>query len=221
MALNKKSDEKKVSDYFTLSAELFDSLYSEDKVGPFMRFLNKHFRSDIYERFRLTMENVRQNSYQSVLDVGCGSSRYVEALHNMGVKRIVGLDISEGMLELSRQRMQGKPHVDFVLSDFMQYKTAEKFDCVLAMGFFDYVADPARVLAKMGRMAEKAVILSFPSVSFYRTPIRKIRYRIKNCPVYFYTEPQIRGLCESLNFSACEITKLPGAGMDYWVLIRK
>jgi hypothetical protein len=45
-------------------------------------------------------------------------------------------------------------------------------------------------------------------------PLRKIRYVLKKCPVYFYTTRRIEELASQAGFSSVEITKIPGAGMD-------
>jgi hypothetical protein len=70
-------------------------------------------------------------------------------------------------------------------------------------------------LKTMRALAANSVIASFPSISFYRTPIRKLRYKIKKCPVYFYRPAEIEELTRHAGFASCRITKIPGAGMDY------
>ena len=59
--------------------------------------------------------------------------------------------------------------------------------------------------------------MSFPSKHWLRTPLRKYRYALRNCPVYFYDEPQVRSLAQQTGFGKIEIYKIPGAGMDYHV----
>src|SRR5439155_12721019 len=130
----------------------------------------------------------RKFNVNSILDVGCGSGRYAVTLARMGGKRIVALDISEGMIALAKSLAAGdhfSSTLEFVCVDFMEFKSNETFQLVLAMGLFDYVRDPLPVLARMRSLASHSVIASFPSISWYRTPIRKMRYFFKRCPVYF------------------------------------
>jgi ubiquinone/menaquinone biosynthesis C-methylase UbiE len=214
------SDIEKVKDYFIRSAVTFDSLYSEDKLSPLMSFINRRFRRDIYDRFVLAMDHVRQYKLQTALDVGCGSGRYALALSQAGMKRVVGADVSPKMIELAREMTSRAERADeifsFVCGDFMELSTEEKFDIVLAMGFFDYIKDPVPVLKKMKTLANHSVIATFPSISIYRTPLRKIRYHFKRCPVYFYTSDDIRSLATEAGFRKHEIIKIPGSGMDYF-----
>jgi len=213
------SDTTDVKQYFTRAAVSFDSLYLED-AGSVARFINRRFRRDIYERFMLTLSHVERFRPETILDVGCGSGRYAVALAQMGVKRIVGLDISDGMIGLAKKlstETGTNEQIEFWCGDFMDYRSATTFRTVIAMGFFDYIRDPTPVLARMRSLAEHSVIASFPSTNWYRTPIRKTRYAIKRCPVYFYQRKQIEQLGRSSGFAHTEVHKIAGAGQDYFV----
>jgi SAM-dependent methyltransferase len=215
------SEVARVEQYFTRSATLFDSLYDAENATPAVKWLNRTFRRDIYERFQLSLNHVQSYGLQSVLDVGCGSGRYEVGLAHLGVQRMVGLDVSPGMIrlarELTRNSEQKQSSVEFVQQDFAAFQAHDTFDAVLAMGFFDYVQDPAPVLQRMRAFARHSVIASFPSVSWYRTPIRRVRYLAKRCPVYFYRHADIDWLALNTGFTRHEITKIEGAGQDYFV----
>ncbi len=212
---------EKVKEYFTRSAADFDSLYSEERVGIFQRFLNRRFRRDVYERYLLSLEHVRRNGLASILDVGCGSGRYALGLIELpGVKRIVGLDFSPQMIALATENtrpvQQSGKSLEIVCDDFQAFETDEVFDGVLAMGFYDYLPSPLPALQKMRALARHSVVASFPSISFYRTPLRKARYFFKRCPVYFYTREEILALAQSAGFAKAEVGKIRGSGMDYF-----
>jgi SAM-dependent methyltransferase len=218
------SDIDNVRMYFTDAAVSFDSLYAEEEANALTRFMNRKFRRDIYERFLLSVNHVQKFNLESVLDVGCGSGRYAVALAQMGVKQILGLDVSEGMIALAKSlaaESHSRSALKFVCGDFMEFKSPGTFQLVLAMGLFDYVKDPVSVLARMGSLASHSVVASFPSISWYRTPIRKTRYFFKRCPVYFYERPQIEAFGKRLGFEQTDIQKIEGAGQDYFVTFYK
>lgn len=219
------SEVRKVKQFFERSAETFDSLYSENKTNPFMKHINRRFRYDIYERFALSINHVIRYKLKSALDIGCGPGRYAYALAQVGLKRIVGIDFSQRMIDLAisnRRTIQASDKIcEFICCDFMEYELKEKFDVVLAMGFFDYIKDPASVLKKMKILANHSVVASFPSISTYRTPLRKIKYYFKPCPLYFYTRNRIQLLCSEVGFAKVEIIKIKGSGMDYFVTFLK
>jgi 2-polyprenyl-3-methyl-5-hydroxy-6-metoxy-1,4-benzoquinol methylase len=216
------SDIANVKQYFTRAAVSFDSLYVEEG-NSLTKFINHRFRHDIYERFLLSVNHARKFNLNSVLDVGCGSGRYALALAQLGMKRIVGLDVSAVMISLAKE-LAAKDHSgapQFVCCDFMDFKSSETFQLVLAMGLFDYVKDPIPVLSRMASLASHSVVASFPSISWYRTPIRRIRYFLKRCPVYFYRREQIEAYGKALGFARTEIQKIEGAGQDYFVAFYK
>ncbi len=217
---------EKVKAYFTRSAEDFDTLYSEKRVGSWMYFLNRHFHRDIYERYRLCLEHARRHTWENVLDVGCGSGRYALGLAELpSVKRIVGIDFSIQMIALALENNRpvqfSNKTLEFCCRDFEGFETEETFDGVVAMGFFDYIQDPVPVLQKMRRLTRHSVVATFPSISFYRTPIRRVRYFFKRCPVYFYTREQILSLSLASGFAEVEVQKIKGSGMDYFATFFK
>jgi SAM-dependent methyltransferase len=219
------ADERPAQDvqaYFERAASSFDRLYSENGHSPFMRWVNRHFRSDIADRYLTTINHVAQVHAGSVLDVGCGSGRYLAAFARLGVHRLVGIDLSQPMLDLARRQMTILRHgaTDLICGDFQPHHFDEQFDVVVAMGFFDYQADPAAVLAKMRGLARQSVIASFPSRHWFRTPLRQLRYRLKNCPVHFFDYERIAVLAAQAGFTDVEIAKLPGAGMDFVSILR-
>ena len=217
--MTQHNEATRVRDYFSRSAVSFDSLYAETDMGSFRRWVNRSFRRDIYQRFLLTMEHIERNHSKSVLDVGCGSGRYAVAFGENGVQRIAGVDIAPKMIELFKDQTAALASqgiaVETYCGDFMDYQPSGEFDLVVAMGFFDYIRAPGPVLAKMRSSATHSVIASFPSKSIIRTPIRKVRYMVKRCPVYFYDREQIAELGRSAGFASQTIEKINGAGMDY------
>ncbi len=170
------------------------------------------------------MEHIRQLKAQSVLDIGCGSGRYARAYAEIDVGWVVGVDMSKNMIDLAyhhtKEVASSKTRYDFIQTDFMEFMTSENFDVVVAMGFFDYIGEPITVLKKMKLLSKNSVIASFPSISWYRTPIRKIRYFYKKCPVYFYKKATLENFAVKAGFSGCTVTKIKGAGMDYIAIFR-
>jgi 2-polyprenyl-3-methyl-5-hydroxy-6-metoxy-1,4-benzoquinol methylase len=219
------SDITKIEQYFTRSATAFDFLYSQEAQNSLMRFVNRRFRRDIYERFRLALEHIDKHHLKTVLDVGCGSGRYELGLAELRVQRVLGIDVTPAMIQLAKgsaeKLMNSSTNLEFLNEDFMDFQTNETFDVVLAMGFFDYVQNPIPVLQRMRALARHSVLASFPSISWYRTPIRKVRYFLKRCPVYFYRREEIDFLTKDAGFTRNETLKIEGAGQDYFVAFFK
>ena len=88
-----------VKNYFDHAAQEFDAVY--DGKGPFGQWLDRNFRRDMYERYRLTFETCGNITGKSVLDVGCGSGRYSIEFAKRGAVSVVGIDFAPNMLTLA------------------------------------------------------------------------------------------------------------------------
>jgi ubiquinone/menaquinone biosynthesis C-methylase UbiE len=151
----------------------------------------------MYQRYRLTIEALGNAKGKKYLDLGCGSGRYAINLARLGAK-VVGLDFSPAMLDLARAyaKQEGVgSKVKFIQTDMNRWmdETDEHFDATFAMGVFDYLDDPVATLRRMLKVADKAY-LSIPAPEFPRAQLRRLRYARQNCPVYFYTRPQVEEL---------------------------
>ena len=111
------------------------------------------------------------------------------------------------------------PVCEFRTGNFFEFQSREKFDIALAIGVFDYVENAIPLLQKIRSLARTKIITSFPSYSVIRTPIRKFRYKLKRCPVYFYTREKIENLARQMGFDNFEIIKIKGAGMDFFLRV--
>lgn len=220
---NQKQHDDNVSTYFSKAATTFDTFY-DHKRSSFMQWVDRKFRSDVFERYHLTFETIEPLNNKTVLDVGCGSGPYVVEAARRGSKRVVGLDMARGMLDLARQRAITAGVADkckFTLGVFPQDAPQEIFDYAIVMGVMDYIVNPLPFLSTLAQRVRLCAVLSFPSKHWFRTPLRKIRYCVKRCPVYFYEPQQIESLSKAAGFSQTKIKKIPGAGMDYFVTLTK
>ncbi len=208
-----------VGKYFHRAAADFDALY--EGKGAFGRWLDRRFRRDIYDRFRLTFDACGNVAGKTVLDIGCGTGRYSVEFARRGAARVVGLDLAPNMVSMAGQLAAHrgvKERCDFIAGDFLKKGFPGTFDICVAIGTLDYVSRPCLFLEKMRSLARDCLIVSFPSRSPIRTPVRKARYWLKRCPVYFYDPARIEALIAGLGDS--RVVKIPGQGMDYFVSIQ-
>jgi ubiquinone/menaquinone biosynthesis C-methylase UbiE len=84
-----------------------------------------------------------------VLDVGCGTGVLAARLAGLGY-RVTGLDPSDGMLELLRERA---PEVEAVRGSADEMPFADdEFDLSLSVATMHHIADPADVRVALGEM---------------------------------------------------------------------
>ena len=214
--------EPNAATFFNGFAETFDTIYDQ-KRNVFMRWVDCTFRSDMFIRYALTFEALGQLKESTVLDVGCGSGPYIIEAFKRGACRVTGVDPAPNMLSLVRQRLQqngvGGDRCELLEGIFPDVNV-EPHDYVIVMGVMDYVADAQAFLNALRPLVKHLAVVSFPSEHWFRSPFRKVRYRLRRCPVYFYDDARIRRLSSAAGFTDIRIQKIPGAGMDFHVCLR-
>jgi cyclopropane fatty-acyl-phospholipid synthase-like methyltransferase len=194
-------------DYFDRRIDNFDSIYDTNRTG-LMAWLDKKLRSSVRERFTLAFDLLGDLSGKSVLDIGCGTGRYMFEAVKRGASDVVGLDAASGALDAARKMaddlgMQEK--VAFFQTDFMDYKPEKKFDIIFAVGYFDYILSPLPHLTKMLDISGGFLYASFPKLWHPMTPVRKTRLAFNGCPVRFYSHGRLNSLAEQAGVKNIDI----------------
>ncbi len=217
------STDERAGRFFHGFADTFDSLY-DGRRGAVWRLIDSTFRRDIIERFRLTFDRLGDLANKTVLDVGCGSGVYMREALARGAARVIGVDAAPRMLELAAQRLDAAGHqgrYELVQGNFPLGKPLDRADCAIVMGVMDYVADPVpfcRALA--AQLSGGLAAISFPSRHWLRSPIREVRYRMRNCPIYLYERGDIERVLKDAGVTTVHIEKIRGAGQDFHVVCR-
>ncbi len=193
-----------VSRYWNDVAWKFDSIYTGADKNAFSRALDHLFRKDIYQRFDWVMSKCGDVQGQSICDIGCGSGRFVTEFAKRGAGHVTGVDVAPMMLRLSRDLVEQDgvaDQCDFVLNDILNWKTDRKFDTTIAIGFWDYIADPLERLRLIRGFTRGTFLSAWPRVWTWRMPVRKMRLEyLEDCPVYFFRESTVHRLLETAGF---------------------
>jgi len=87
----------------------------------------------------------------SVLDLACGEGFYTRLLQNRGASRVLGVDLSRGMIDLARASERERPQgIEYAVGDALEFRTEERFDVVTAAYLLNY-AQTEEALAAMCR----------------------------------------------------------------------
>ena len=196
--------------YWNKEADAFESIYTHRK-SKLANTLDQILRKDMYERYVFTIERCEPIAGRAFLDVGCGNGLYSLELGKRGAARVVGLDISEVMIERCRRasRQEGlEDRVSFEHTDLIEFQPPADFDVSFAIGLFDYVSDPLPVLKKMRELTRDKSIIAFPRFWTWRAPVRKLRLTLKGCDVYFYTLDRVDRLMKEAGFAGYDVVKV-------------
>lgn len=204
---------EKTERYFQKRAREFDALYDEKLDWRYV--LNHIFRRPLYDRVRLTVEEFEGLEHFAVLDVGCGSGRNSVIFARRGARRVVGVDFAANMIALAHDYARSKgleECCEFIQADALQYSSPCKFDVVVALGVFDYIDDPRNLLRRMMALSSGKVIATFPGPSLLRAPLRKLRYKLRDCPVYFFSRHRLENICAEIGLRDFRLVPMGGAG---------
>ena len=96
------------------------------------------YRAHALERLSLRTGDV-------VVDLGCGTGlSFASILDRIGPSgRLLGVDLSEGMLTQARTRVDGNgwDNVELIQSDMLSYRDPDHVDAVVSMGALGYIED--------------------------------------------------------------------------------
>ena len=196
--------------FWNSEADAFQKIYTHRK-SRFANTLDQIFRKDMYERYTFTIENCEPIKDRTFLDVGCGNGMYSLELGRKGAAKVVGIDISEVMIDVCRKSTKEQNLSDrctFIQTDLLDYKPEATFDVSFGIGLFDYISNPLPVLKRMREVSTDKAILAFPRLWTWRAPVRKVRLARKGCDVYFYSKARIEQLLSDAGFSRQEVVKV-------------
>lgn len=195
------NESRQVAEYWNRIANNFDAIYTGNK-NPLARGLDRWLRRDMYQRFEWVMKEAGNAGGLNICDIGCGSGRFVVSLAQRGAQ-VTGVDFAPEMLKLAGQlaRQQGVANrCQFALTDVLDWTTDQRFDLVIAIGFWDYVADPLPRLQVIRKLTQKTFLSAWPRASTLRAAIRKVRLQAAGCPVYFWTSAQVEDYLNHAGF---------------------
>ncbi len=96
---------------------------------------------------------------KKVLDLGCGSGPFVKKLYCLGAKKVKGIDLSEGLIEIAKKE---NPKADFVVGDAKKtrYKNKE-FDLIVSSLMVHYFKDLRPLFKETSRILNKKGLFVF------------------------------------------------------------
>lgn len=98
------------------------------------------------------LAGVREGS--RVLDVGCGTGIMERAYLELGARRIVALDVSQGMVDRAREKFADVPEerLRFECADVMAFADDEPYDAVVIYNCYPHIFDKEALVEAVARL---------------------------------------------------------------------
>lgn len=98
------------------------------------KFEDKWDHNQHYEKLLL---NEMNDPNALALDIGCGTGEFVYKAASQ-LKHIIGIDISDGMIEEANKRYKGQ-NLTYVLQDFDDIDTSTQYDYIVSIATFHHL----------------------------------------------------------------------------------
>lgn len=110
-------------------------------------YFDDHTHEYSVGRLRRAVEFIRQHRTPdaTLVDIGCGTGNVLAHIkRHTGLRTLVGLDVSERSLQLTRERVGAEVHLASVLDDTMVDRFAERFDFAVMAAVLHHLVESTR-----------------------------------------------------------------------------
>ncbi len=125
-----------------------------------------------------------------ILEVGCGSGRFLEFLGKEGYKNIYGIDTSKEMLSIAEKKSNAVLKIGNVYK--IPYKKNE-FDVVFSVHVLMHIQNPKKMISEMLRVSKKSVIVDITNKNSLSFVLSKI---VRGYKPKFYSLKIIREIAK-------------------------
>lgn len=174
---------------------------------------DQRWKSYITDTLSFLKDWAQISPLDTVLDVACGTGEFERLLlSEHPTQQIVGIDISEKMLAIAKQKCRIYPQASFQTASALALPFASNnFDVIVSANSFHYFDDPLAVLGEMKRVLKpdgKIVILDWCR-DYFLCKICDIVLKVidpahKQC----YTQDEFHHLLTSASFGLCGATRV-------------
>ncbi|MFC1780891.1 class I SAM-dependent methyltransferase, partial [Planctomycetota bacterium] len=152
------------------------------------------------------------NENTALLDVGCGSGKFLDEVKKLTKTQICGVDISKTAVQTAEE--------NFGLDIFHGIITEapfedDSFDLITAWQYLEHVPSPLQVLQKFQQLLKPngICIISIPNFCSINAKIFKDKWYCLDCPrhLYIYTPDTINKLMEKAGLVVTEVRHDPSS----------
>ncbi len=170
------------------------------------------------------MRRLRRDRPGSVLDLGCGTGQLTERLvREFPDARVVGLDLSVGMLDEAADRLDTRPAARLVCADAERLPLGPaSFDAVVCTESFHWYDDQGlalREIARVLRPGGRLIIVSIATLTEAGDRLLRRATRRAGAPIRALPPHRLRRLAVDAGFDVVDQRRIPRAGLVPWPVL--
>jgi len=159
-----------------------------------------------------------------ILDLGCGTGQLTERLVNtFPESEVVGVDLSNGMIERAKERASAIDSASFVRADALRLPFVDgAFDVVTCTESFHWYADQEAAAAELARLIAprgRLLIASIATVTGFADHAIRRASDLAGRPVRPIPKRQLRRLLEGAGFEVHHQGRIPRLGFIPWPML--
>jgi SAM-dependent methyltransferase len=144
---------KKIADFFDEKGRRWTDVYQKKTES-----WHEYHPLKIRENRALSL--IREARLGTAIDLGCGCGSALVKMKRMGFKRVIGVDISDGMLEKSRELAGSNGlsgQIELYKADVQDLKDVESgsVDACIALGVIEYLKSDHPLLKEINRILKQ------------------------------------------------------------------
>lgn len=160
-------------------------------------YYKKHAKGQ-FERGKKAIESFGFVGNEHVLDIGCGDGRITaEIAKHIPHGAVVGIDISENMINNAKKSFMAISSVSFMQADATTFTSDKKFDVVVSFATLHWIKHQKKVLQNIFAVLKPGGRLCFIMAATNKGPISTVfaskkwrPYLLKQEPVFFSQDPE-------------------------------
>ena len=101
------------------------------------------------------LNKVNINEGDKVLDVACGTGVITGLIHSYSNTNVVGIDISNNMINIAKEKYKNDSWASFYHNDFLDFDETNKYDVAIIYNAFPHFLNSELVVNKLTKILNK------------------------------------------------------------------
>jgi ubiquinone/menaquinone biosynthesis C-methylase UbiE len=117
---------------------------------------------------QILKKHLKNPEEQTILEIGCGTG---DVLAYLNPKEGIGIDISENMISLAKEKYETWQNLSFEAGQGETYKTTKRFDAIIMPDVIEHLADVKKTLKQLYKICDPKTKLIITMINPVWEPI--------------------------------------------------